>query len=85
MLEKSRVPWDEVPDETMAALKQALNAKLIVDLGPRYEITEAGLLFYVNLMYYLMPRQAKGWISSQIERLQREGGKCGDTDLTQLI
>ena len=78
------MPWGEVPDETMAAMQQALDAKLIVDSGARYELTEAGLLFYVNLMYYLMPRPAKEWISSRIEKLQREGGKCGDADLISL-
>ena len=84
-LEKSRVPWDEVPDETLAALQQALDEKLIVDSGTRYELTEAGLLFYVNLMYYLMPRPGKEWISSQIERLQSERGTCGDADLIPMI
>jgi anaerobilin synthase len=84
-LEKSRVAWSEVPEETVVALREALDAKLIVDLGERYELTKAGLLFYVNLMYYLMPSRGKHWISNQIERLQREGRQCGSTDLTHLI
>jgi anaerobilin synthase len=83
-LEKSRVPWDEVPDETLAALQEALDAGLTVDQGERYELTKVGWLFYVNLMYYLMPRPGKHWISNKIEQQQREGRKCGSTELTQL-
>jgi anaerobilin synthase len=39
------------------ALQEALDAQLIVDQGDRYELTKVGWLFYVNLMYYLMPER----------------------------
>jgi len=84
-LEKSRIPWGKVPEETLLALQEALNADLIVDLGKRYEITKAGWLFYVNLMYYFMPRRGKHYISNIIEQQQQKGRRCGNTELTELI
>jgi oxygen-independent coproporphyrinogen-3 oxidase len=84
VLQKSRVAWDEVPDETLMALQEALDAGLIVDQGERYVLTRVGWLFYVNLMYYFMPSLGKRWISDKIERQQREGRRCGTTDLTEL-
>ena len=85
VLEKSRVPWDTVPDETLVALREAEDAELIVDHGGKYELTKVGWLFYVNLMYYLMPEQGKRWISNKIERHQQAGRSSGSTDLTELI
>jgi coproporphyrinogen III oxidase-like Fe-S oxidoreductase len=85
VLEKRRVPWDEVPDETLVALRQAEDAELIVDQGNKYEITKVGWLFYVNLMYYLMPAPGKRWVSDKIERQQQAGRSSGNTDLTELI
>ena len=85
MLEKSRVAWREVPDDTLMALRQALEAELIVDRGRRYEVTRTGWLFYVNLMYYLMPEPSKYWISNMIERQQQRGRSYENTDLTGLI
>jgi coproporphyrinogen III oxidase-like Fe-S oxidoreductase len=70
---------------SLVALQEALDADLIVDQGDRYELTKVGWLFYVNLMYYLMPERGKRWISDKIERQQQEGRSCGKTDLTELI
>jgi anaerobilin synthase len=80
-LEKSRVAWPEVPSETLAALRSAVAADLVIDRGDRYELTHSGWLFYVNLMYFLMPRSGKEWISRKIESLQRQGRRCGSTEL----
>jgi anaerobilin synthase len=83
-LKKSRVAWGEVPNETLAALRQALDAELIVDRGERYEVTRIGWLFYVNLMYYLMRETGKHSISNVIERKQA-GRSRENTDLSELI
>jgi anaerobilin synthase len=85
ILEKARVPWIHIPEETLLALSQAINAGLIVEFEDRYELTKSGWLFYVNLMYYLMPTRSKAWISGKIEQRRRSGRTHGDTDLTQLI
>ncbi|WP_342710045.1 hypothetical protein AAFG13_37640 [Bradyrhizobium sp. B124] len=52
-LEKERIAWNAIPKETAAALKDAIDADLITDQGSTYALTEAGWLFYVNLMYLL--------------------------------
>ena len=80
-LEKSRVAWANVPTETLAALQSALAAALVVDRGDRYELTHSGWLSYVNLMYYFMPLPGKVWLSRKIESLQRQGRRCGTTEL----
>ena len=84
-LEKLSVPWDRVPDETLVSLRKAAEAGLIVDQGDRYALTKVGWLFYVNLMYFMMPERGKRWISDQIERQQQQGRSSGSTDLTELI
>jgi coproporphyrinogen III oxidase-like Fe-S oxidoreductase len=83
VLDKSRVAWERVPDETWFALEDALEAGLIADLEDRYVLTQVGWLFYVNLMYYFMPEVGKRRISNKIE-CERVSHACGDTDLTQL-
>jgi oxygen-independent coproporphyrinogen-3 oxidase len=85
LLEKSRVPWAEVADDTLVALREALDAELIVDQGDRYGLTKVGWIFYVNLMYYLMDTRGKQWISDEIERQQQKGRSSGNTYLTDLI
>jgi len=82
VLEKARVAWENVPDETLQALQEALAADLIVDQGDRCVLTQAGWLFYVNLMYYFMPSSGKRNVSERIEQQKRSGRSTGSTDLT---
>lgn len=85
LVEKSRVPWLHVPEDTLLALRDAVSAGLVVESSEKYELTKHGWLFYVNLMYYLMPTSSKNWVSEKIEHDQRMGRTSGDTDLTELI
>jgi anaerobilin synthase len=84
VLQKSRVDWDQVPDETLIALQEALETGLIVDQGEKYTLTKVGWLFYVNLMYYFMPSLGKHVISERIERQEGLGRKCGKTELSHI-
>jgi oxygen-independent coproporphyrinogen-3 oxidase len=85
VLDKSRVPWARVPDETWVALQEAIDAGLVIERSDRYELTSTGWLFYVNLMYYFMPERSKKWITTQMEKQRGDGRDCGDTDLSELI
>lgn len=85
LLDKSRIPWNRVPSETLAALDDAVQAGLIVDANENYEITDRGWLFYVDLMYYLMPTEGKRWISNKIESQIQRGRECEQTDLEARI
>lgn len=83
-LDKSKVPWARVPEETLISLQAAINADLVVDCKDHYELTNLGWVFYVNLMYYLMPVAGKEWISKKILQLESMGRRCGDPQLNGL-
>ena len=83
-LQKERIKWDAVPRETLNALRDAVSAGLVQDGGDKYEVSQSGWLFYVNLMYFLMPERGKRWISDQIDIQQQQGRDCEDTRLVQL-
>lgn len=80
-LKKSQVPWNSVPEETLIALQDLVEAKMVVDRGDTYVLSYLGWLFYVNAMFYLMPRAGKEWISRKIEELEGRGRRCGDPSL----
>jgi hypothetical protein len=83
-LQKSRVAWSEVPDETLKGLQEALEAGLVVDNGDHYALTRAGWVSYVDLMYYLMPTAGKLCISKRIAEKTRQGRAHGETSLITL-
>jgi anaerobilin synthase len=83
-LQKSRIAWSEVPDETLKALQEALDAGLVVDNGNSYALTRAGWVSYVDLMYYLMPTAGKLSISRGIEQKASQGRAHGETSLITL-
>jgi oxygen-independent coproporphyrinogen-3 oxidase len=85
ILEKSAVAWDKVTDEVKMALQSATDAGLVFDCGDSYVLTETGWLFYVNLMYYLMPASSKEVLSRRIDQQEANGWRCGSTDLSELI
>ncbi|RBQ21943.1 hypothetical protein DP939_04530 [Spongiactinospora rosea] len=84
-LDKARVPWHQVPDETLNALREAIDADLVTDEGERYVLTRHGWLFYVNLMFHLMPASGKQLISQKMEEMEHGGRLTGITDLTNLM
>jgi oxygen-independent coproporphyrinogen-3 oxidase len=84
-LEKNRIRWERVPGETWIAMQEAVASGLIIDRGERYELSPAGWLFYVNLMYYLMPNLGKEWITDWMKRQCAAGRSCGETSLGELL
>jgi len=79
-LDKRKVPWELIPDETWVALHELEVAGLVVNEPEEYVLSKLGWLFYVNLMYYLMPNAAKRKMSNIIAS-HYNGRKCGDTTL----
>lgn len=73
VLDKKRIAWDQIPRESLHSFNNALNNGLILDLGDQYTLTAAGWLSYVNLVYYLMPKQGQKWLSDRINYRIREG------------
>jgi anaerobilin synthase len=80
-LDKARVRWADVPQETLNSLREAIAAGLVVNTTDKYEVTKLGWLYYVNLMYYLMPTRGRSWISDTIDSQRRSGRNHEDTRL----
>jgi anaerobilin synthase len=85
VLDKGRIAWERLPDETWIALEEAMQAGLVIERPDRYELSYTGWLFYVNLMYYFMPKSSKEWITNRIQIQQANGRACGDSDLSGLF
>jgi len=85
ILNKAAIAWDMVPEETLVALRESLDARLIVEGDEKYELTKEGWLFYVNLMYYYMPNFGKSWISEKIAHQQEISCNYESTELLSLI
>jgi coproporphyrinogen III oxidase-like Fe-S oxidoreductase len=83
-LEKSMVPWDSVSSEVLASLDELLRAGLMTETNMTFEVSETGWLYYVNMMYCLMPKDDKQWISEQIASLVAAGRECESTALVEL-
>jgi coproporphyrinogen III oxidase-like Fe-S oxidoreductase len=81
-LDKLAISWEDVPDETLKALGHAKEAGLIIDNKKTIELTESGWLFYVNLMYFLMPFKGKKWISDRLEQRMKDKRECENTSLS---
>lgn len=71
-LDKSRVNWDVVYPETLESLKQIVEAGLVRETEDYYELTQEGWQWYVNLMYYLSPKDERQVIDSFISKRQSE-------------
>ena len=85
ILDKAAIAWDQIEQETLTSLRTAIDAGLIHDGGDNYVLTKVGWLFYVNLMYHLMPRAGREFISRRIDQQQLLGWRCGSTDLSELL
>jgi len=84
-LDKRKVLWNQVPEESLLALQRATDADLVVDEGSRYVLTKQGWLFYANLMYYLMPSAAKATLSAKIDERLQHGAVHEQTELKARV
>lgn len=85
ILDKARISWQVIPEETSLALNRLSECGLVMDRGDTYELSKLGWLFYVNLMYYLMPSAEKLWISNRIDELILAGHICEETELNDIL
>lgn len=67
-LEKRRVNWDLVHPDTRDALRQLVDAGLVVEKVDSYALTLEGWYWYVNLMYYLSPARERQTLDDFIAR-----------------
>lgn len=53
---KRQLEIDKIPYETIIRLKELIAEGLVVEKADSFELTKLGWYWYVNVMYYLMPR-----------------------------
>ncbi|MBL0388416.1 coproporphyrinogen III oxidase family protein [Tumebacillus sp. ITR2] len=85
VLDKKRIDWERVPQETIQALQEAVDQGLVLDEGTQYTLSPSGWLFYVNLVYFLTPEKGKQWLSQRIEMRIEEGRSADEVKLYQII
>lgn len=84
VLEKDRVQWDAVPQECLDALAEFETAGLIRDAGDTYRITRHGWDWYVNMMYYAMPRSQRAILDAFIIHCLRQPGRSMLTEQVEF-
>ncbi|MDT9721099.1 radical SAM protein [Paenibacillus sp. ClWae2A] len=85
VLDKSRIDWERVPSETLEALSLAVAEGLVEETDDQYELTPAGWLSYVNLVYYLTPDSGKRWLNERIEQRIAEGRERDEVQLYESL
>ncbi|WP_185750822.1 radical SAM protein [Clostridium sp. KNHs214] len=54
-VEKSKINYELVDPEVLSRLRLAINHGLIIEKEDKFELTQLGWYWYVNLLYYLSP------------------------------
>ncbi len=67
-LEKARIDWSTVSADVRATLANAVSHGMVIEHSDRYELTEPGWLYAVNLMYLLMDERYQAILSRNIAR-----------------
>ena len=75
VLEKHDVDWSNVDPGVTGRLEELVEAGFVLDLRDRYELTEHGWHWYVNLMYYLCPLSERKAIDAYVARRSRDPGR----------
>ena len=57
VIEKKLVNWGQVPSSVLERLKELVEERLVVETSTTYEVSKLGMFWYVNMMYYLMPKE----------------------------
>ncbi len=72
----------ELPsDKTIALMKDFETAGLLTSTDDSYLLTESGWLYYVNMMYLLMPEKGKKWLSHRMELRIKNKHELEDTSI----
>jgi oxygen-independent coproporphyrinogen-3 oxidase len=80
---KSDVHWDQLPLETAQALHDFLESGLATEVDDQYRLTLSGWHWYVNMMYYALPRSQKAALDAFIVRQLRQKGR--ELTLEQVV
>jgi oxygen-independent coproporphyrinogen-3 oxidase len=81
-IDKNRVNWSEIYQETKIALEELKTNKLIEETQNQFRLTQIGWYWYVNLMYYLSPKFEKESLNSYIKSISADKNRI--VELTQI-
>lgn len=56
-VEKKLINWDAVHPDSLSALRRLVDASLVLEHPASFELTVQGWYWYVNLLYYLSPKE----------------------------
>lgn len=77
-LEKKRIDWSTVSTSVRQVLDDSVQHGLALEREDRYELTEAGWLYAVNLMYLLMDEKYQAVLSRNITRRNAQRDRQAD-------
>jgi oxygen-independent coproporphyrinogen-3 oxidase len=72
---RSRLNWNKIPDESKCILSSLIDADLICDNGEEISLSLEGWHWYTNVMFSLLPRSEKEAIESIVKRARTTVGK----------
>ena len=67
-VDSDRVRWTELPPGTVERLDELIERGLVERVGREIRLTHDGWLWYVNLMFYLAPREEKAAVAGLMVR-----------------
>jgi oxygen-independent coproporphyrinogen-3 oxidase len=85
-VDKQRIPWNDVPDETLVKLEQLKAEGMIYETEDELRITETGWVWYVNMMYHLSSADDQKVLDGLVETRGRTKALTdGDRRMIKLI
>jgi oxygen-independent coproporphyrinogen-3 oxidase len=72
-LSKEKVKWDMIPEEIMTRYVQLREAGLFSENETEITITQIGWFWYVNSMYYMMPKDQRTALNAVIHQQLKSG------------
>ncbi|WP_254067870.1 radical SAM protein [Burkholderia sp. L27(2015)] len=73
-IEKQLVRWDQIHPEVLQKLRNLKDESLVTEDDVRFSLTKLGWYWYVNIMYYLMPKADQMVMNRLVvDRLKRGG------------
>jgi oxygen-independent coproporphyrinogen-3 oxidase len=84
VLDASRIDWATIHPDTLQALEELIDAGLVQEDSGHYTTSRAARYWYVNMMYYLMPKAEQKMLDDFISTKCQEPGRIiEDAELLQ--
>jgi coproporphyrinogen III oxidase-like Fe-S oxidoreductase len=82
IIEKNKVSWNKINRETLSRFAELLENKLIEESENSFKVTKLGWYWYVNMMYYMMPKPDQMIMNRMVvDRLKTPGREFERSEL----